>query len=1214
MRVRLLTLDSYGAFRNRTIELGTALSVVLGPNETGKSTALDALADLLWSIPQSSKRAFHFRRQELAVSAVLVLPDGTEVPVERSASGLVDTATRGEVPALWQGDGDDRGRWRTSFGLTHEELRKGGEHLFKGEGDLASLIFRARSGQSVHHLLDSLSARADSLYKEHRGNKSVRARRATAEYERAVHDVEEATALAADVTAIREVLRQVGEDVEQTRRGKDAAFAGLADQEARLRVVDRVRQLAQAEARIAALRSAGSCLDAEDLALHAETANRLHRTESAILDVEGEITATSAQLADTASEDPVLEDRDLIERLKRESTARLDDAEQAQTCRADADKSDAGTRALLVELTGNVDQPVDVLLNTLWVGEDRVAELDAAAEALVQADAVVAERQRQVEAAGDREPAAPGAQAPDAQIVASVREAVSAIEAEDSVVTAFRRTAEAVAEARHEHARLLTSVGLPAHTRLGALPSRESVMVACDEVSARDGDVRTARRELDDLETRAAGVQRQLSEDELHHVPDPAEVTAARAARDELITEVVRTWLAGEPPARAPGLPVRVERAVREADRVGDLVAEHVEVAARCGVLTAELAKTRAQAVAAGSKVAEAERAAAAAGQAWEAIWEPVGVPCPPVTGALVHHESLAGALAAEGRAITASRTAEDLRPVVEERRNYLADVLARAGRPRPEADLDSLLEAAKHLLAEEDDAREARAVAQNVRAIRQEAERELERARAQRDGSADRWRTALAAAQLPDLSPTGWYRRRDIVTQARASHVTATGLRERARQLTEQHQRFVEELAALTTRLGAEDDDTTDALDTLSARVQSALEAKGTADNLVGRLDSLHRKLEEHTGQRHVAIVALDDLRRRTDASDLNAAADRGEELAGLLTAVNQHSEVVRTALPRTDLRQLVAELKDVDEEQLRIDVDTARQRYEDADKTHEEALRRYGELSQRHQALITRPGAAELHAKAHERLAVLADEVEEYLVAEIQRTVLRDELEVYEREHASPLLDTAGRILEELTGGRYVALHTHSDAKGRSLRIVGADERPRKPDELSEGTADQAFLALRLAGIESLQDDRRIRGLPTLPVVLDDVLMTFDDTRAAATLKVMARLARQWQIVVFSHHTHIRQVAEGLELDNLTIAELVAPPSIDSTRAPQEIRDAARETIVIGNQPEPAPRGTRAVDPTLVRAWARRTGRQVADRGRISQDVVDAYEAAHS
>lgn len=1214
MRVRLLTLDSYGAFRNRTIELGTGLSVVLGPNETGKSTALDALADVLWSIPQSSKRAFQFRRQELAISAVLVLPDGTEVPVERSASGLVDTATRGEVPALWQGDGDDRGRWRTSFGLTHEELRKGGEHLFKGEGDLASLIFRARSGQSVHHLLDSLSARADSLYKEHRGNKSVRARRAVAEYEQAVNDVEEATALAADVTAIREVLRQVEEDVERTRRVKGAAFTGLTDQEARLRVVDRVRQLALDEARIAALRSEGPCLDTEDLALHADTAERLHRTESAIADVEDEITVTSAQLADTASEDTVLGDRDLVERLKRESTARLDDTEQAQACRADADESDAGTRALLVDLTGTVDQPVDVLLNMLWVGEDRVAELDAAAEALVQADAVVAERHRQVEAAGDREPAVPGGQSPDAQVVASVREAVSATEAEDSVVTAFRRTAEAVAEARHEHARLLTSVGLPAHTRLGALPSRESVIVACDEVSAREGDVRMARRELDDLETRAEGVRRQLSEDELHHVPDPAEVTAARAARDELITEVVRAWLAGEPSGRAPDLPVRVERAVREADRVGDLVAEHVEVAARCRVLAAELAKTRAQAEAAGSKVAEAERASSVVGQAWEATWEPAGVPRPPVTGALVHHESLAGALAAEGRAVTASRTAEDLRPAVEERRNYLADILAQAGRPRPEADFDSLLEAAKHLLAEDDDAREARAVAQNVRAIRQEAERELDRAHAQRDGSVNRWRTALAAAQLPDLSPTGWYRRRDIVTQARASHVTATGLRERARQSAERHQRFVDELAALTTRLGVEDEDVTDALDTLSARVQSALEAKGTADNLVGRLDSLHRKLEEHTGQRHLAIAALDDLRRRTDASDLDAAAERGEELAGLLTGVNQHSEVVRTALPRTDPRQLVAELKDIDEEQLRIDVDTARQRYEDADKMHEEALRRYGELSQRHQALITRPGAAELHAKAHERLAVLADEVEEYLVAEIQRTVLRDELEAYEREHASPLLDTAGRILEELTGGRYVALHTHSDANGRSLRIVGADERPRKPGELSEGTADQAFLALRLAGVESLQDDRRTRGLPTLPVVFDDVLMTFDDTRTAATLKVMARLARQWQIVVFSHHTHIRQVAEGLELDNLTIAELVVPPPLDSTRTPQEIRDAARENIVIGNQPEPAPCVTRTVDPTLVRAWARRTGRQVADRGRISQDVVDAYDAAHS
>ncbi|ONI89719.1 hypothetical protein ALI22I_14575 [Saccharothrix sp. ALI-22-I] len=62
---------------------------------------------------------------------------------------------------------------------------------------------------------------------------------------------------------------------------------------------------------------------------------------------------------------------------------------------------------------------------------------------------------------------------------------------------------------------------------------------------------------------------------------------------------------------------------------------------------------------------------------------------------------------------------------------------------------------------------------------------------------------------------------------------------------------------------------------------------------------------------------------------------------------------------------------------------------------------------------------------------------------------------------------------------------------------------------------------------------------------------------------------------------------------------------PEVNTTRTPQEIRDAARDSVVIVNQPQSAPHVTRMVDPTAVRAWARRTGRQVADRGRIPQDI---------
>src|SRR4051812_16598814 len=68
--------------------------------------------------------------------------------------------------------------------------------------------------------------------------------------------------------------------------------------------------------------------------------------------------------------------------------------------------------------------------------------------------------------------------------------------------------------------------------------------------------------------------------------------------------------------------------------------------------------------------------------------------------------------------------------------------------------------------------------------------------------------------------------------------------------------------------------------------------------------------------------------------------------------------------------------------------------------------------------------------------------------------------------------------------------------------MRTKGAD----KPQSgLSDGTRDQLFLALRLAGIAHHLKDRE-----PVPLIVDDVLVNFDDARTKATLSCLVELAR--------------------------------------------------------------------------------------------------------
>ena len=99
-------------------------------------------------------------------------------------------------------------------------------------------------------------------------------------------------------------------------------------------------------------------------------------------------------------------------------------------------------------------------------------------------------------------------------------------------------------------------------------------------------------------------------------------------------------------------------------------------------------------------------------------------------------------------------------------------------------------------------------------------------------------------------------------------------------------------------------------------------------------------------------------------------------------------------------------------------------------------------------------------------------------------------------------------------------------ADAAGDKpvLRAVQADGTRKGIEAMRDGSSDQLYLALRLAAL----DLRRVSH-PHMPLVLDDVLITSDDERAANVLRALARSAEGGQVMIFSHHRHLIEVARA-------------------------------------------------------------------------------------
>lgn len=119
------------------------------------------------------------------------------------------------------------------------------------------------------------------------------------------------------------------------------------------------------------------------------------------------------------------------------------------------------------------------------------------------------------------------------------------------------------------------------------------------------------------------------------------------------------------------------------------------------------------------------------------------------------------------------------------------------------------------------------------------------------------------------------------------------------------------------------------------------------------------------------------------------------------------------------------------------------------------------------------------------------------------------------------SPALNAkAGALLSRLTGGRYDKL-----TFTRSFEAMAQCEGGVKSAQLlSQGTADQAYLALRLALCLLA-----LPGEDPAPMVLDDALVTFDDQRLKLALDLLSELAGERQILLFTCQGRERALLAG-------------------------------------------------------------------------------------
>ena len=172
-------------------------------------------------------------------------------------------------------------------------------------------------------------------------------------------------------------------------------------------------------------------------------------------------------------------------------------------------------------------------------------------------------------------------------------------------------------------------------------------------------------------------------------------------------------------------------------------------------------------------------------------------------------------------------------------------------------------------------------------------------------------------------------------------------------------------------------------------------------------------------------------------------------------------------------------------------------------------------------------REARAERAAADREHLmAGLETDVDRYVHLRLSLAVLRGAIEEFREANQGPVLRRASEHFARLTLGSFASLRADLDEKDEPiLQGIRADGATRiGVGGMSVGTVDQLYLAMKLASMEHTLQNR-----PPLPLIVDDLLVQFDDDRAAAALACLAELSTKTQVLFFTHHDHLVRLAQA-------------------------------------------------------------------------------------
>ncbi|MFZ0928311.1 MAG: AAA family ATPase [Syntrophobacteraceae bacterium] len=1155
MKILNLHLIAFGPFTDLDLDFTgnqTDMRIIYGPNEAGKSSALRALTGWLFGIEHNSPDNFIHDYQQLKIGGTLRNSAGQELAFMRR-KGRTNTVLTPEGEPM---DDDilrnhlhriDRQVFLSMFCIDHQALVSGGEDILKGGGELGQSLFAAGLGTAdLRGVIQELENKSRSLFLP-RGQLQV-INQAISEY--AVHKkmVSDHSLRSRDWIEKDQALRD-------HRLQLDKISGELGDISAEKHRLERLNQvipkIAKRDALILRQKNLGSVvlLNPEFTETRKEAVRKLKSAQESLERATSEKKGLEEELDGLSVPQELLNQAQTITALHQILGAYQKGAQDLPGLKGTARQLQADAKLLLADLyPGLAIEDADgrrlsaaqrtQIQSLTGQHQALIVRVAEAVKRVDKAESTLEETIKKRDAIMD-----PG----DPR---NLKQAVERAKSQGKMEEGYRKVKMELNKTTQQAQVDLKKLGLWS----GLLEDLETLAIPGDETVERYETV------MQGLNTGLSGVTdkanehqaslreiaRQLAELQLTgEVPSEAELASARERRDYGWKLLRLEWLDRQDITAEKrsydsdhALPDAFEKSVVTSDLVADRLRRESKRVATQAALVAEQVKLEKNLEQLEDQKTNLQEQLDQVQEEWRELWSATDiVPLSPkeMRSWIIRHREL----------VHMAETVRNLRLEAGGLEDLIAAHRAELGgelihlvepEPMPMETLEKLLQLCQKVVEMvEGKNRYKQELQQKITEIREEIEEaNQEKVQAQRDleNWQANWSKAIQPLDLPgETIPAAVH-----VVIAKLDELfqklhEAASLQTRIEGINQDARRFTEDVTALVKQLDSA------LLIIPPAQAAAELQARLSQAKVDAATETaLRKQIKEKQG---IIQASQDTIHLRTESLAKlcqQAGCEKHDELEAREGLSNQYQNLQKEI---DDLEEQVLELapgatmEEIRREAAKVNPDELPEAITELGRQIQELgqkrLDLAGEIARSEKELELMDDnsrAADAAEKVQGIASFIREGVGQYLCLRMASVILRREIERYREENQGALLARGGAYFKRLTLDSFTGLATDFNEKDEPILLgVRPTGQRIRIEAMSDGTRDQLYLSLRLSSLE-----KYLEASEPMPFIVDDILVNFDDQRAAATLGALAELSKKIQVLFFTHHRRLVELAQGV------------------------------------------------------------------------------------